>query len=91
MKKIVALSSFILLLNATFAANEKITNTKKTCMEALWTPTDNCGTTVSVVVSCCGASCNPGSGGNMEQAAVDWMNANYYLNNNGCFVPRSEP
>jgi hypothetical protein len=89
MKKIIMVMGVILLLNATFAAKPKTKNIKKKedCIQALYTQSDNCGQILSTVVECCG-SCNPNPGGNMYQAGLNWVNANYYINANGCFTPR---
>jgi hypothetical protein len=90
MKKIVSLFTVLLLLTATFAANESTTpgTKKKVCMEALYTQNDACGQTLNILVECCG-DCNPGAGGNMQAAGLAWANANYGINPSGCFVART--
>lgn len=87
MKKITMLVGFLCLIGMTFAKNGDTKTGAKYIVEASWSNTDPCGQTLTVTVTCSG-SCDPGPGGNMEQAGLAWANANYYLNSNGCYVPR---
>jgi|LakWasMet27_LOW6_FD_contig_21_1398730_length_366_multi_8_in_0_out_0_1 hypothetical protein len=87
MKKIVMLVSMLCLLSITFANKGDNKDQIKKMVEAQWSNTDPCGQTLTVTVTC-QVQCDPSPGGNMEQAGLAWVNANYYLNSSGCYVPR---